>query len=168
MRVYRNENDSKDVDGIVMVANKFHAVGAAMATTKPVLLIDPLQHEVEDMTLLRNSLIKQRAAVLAKAKEAKKIGVIIGTKIGQKFGSFEHVKQKLEKLGKPYVLVSMGEVTNDKLINLHDVDAFVELACPRIAIDAAALYEKPLLTMREFAVLCGDLTWDDLLERGFL
>ena len=54
-----------------------------------------------------------------------------------------------------------------KYFILHDIDAFVELACPRIAIDAAGMYEKPLLTAREFAVLCGELTWADLLERGF-
>ena len=62
----------------------------------------------------------------------------------------------------------MGEITNDKLVNLYDIGAFIELACPRIAIDAASLFDKPLLTAREFAVLCGDLRWEDLLERGFI
>ncbi len=154
-------------DALVMIANKFHALGAALATPKPVILIDPLQQEVLELTSLREKIIKQRVAAVAKAQDARKIGVIIGAKIGQKFGSYSHIRERLKKLNKPYVLVSMGEVTNEKLINLHDIDAFVELACPRIAIDAAGMYEKPLLTAREFAVLCGELTWADLLERGF-
>ena len=159
---------AEKVDALLMIANKFHALGASLAVAKPVILVDPLQQEVLDMKSIREKIIKQRVAAVAHAQDARKIGVIIGTKIGQKFGSYEYVRTQLKKLGKPYVLISMGEVTNDKLINLHDIDAFVELAGPRIAIDAAGIYEKPLLTAREFAVLCGDLTWDDLMKKGFL
>tara|TARA_Y100000310_G_C20672281_1_gene810946 strand:+ start:101 stop:1087 length:987 start_codon:yes stop_codon:yes gene_type:complete len=156
------------VDLVLVVANKFHALGLAMSINKPVLLVDPFNEEIHDMEETKNKIIKQRFAAIEKAKEAKKIGIIIGTKIGQKFGSFDSVKDKLEKLGKEYVMISMGEITNDKLINIHDIDAFVELACPRIAIDAAGMFEKPLLTAREFSVLCGDIKWEDLLEKGFL
>tara|TARA_Y100000310_G_C20703043_1_gene831896 strand:- start:8569 stop:9555 length:987 start_codon:yes stop_codon:yes gene_type:complete len=156
------------VDAILVIANKFHALGAAMSINNPVILLDPFNEELQDMQPLKEKILKQRAAAIDKARQSKKIGIIIGTKIGQKFGSFDSVKQKLKKLGKEYVMISMGEITNDKLINLHDVEAFIELACPRIAIDAASLFDKPLLTAREFAVLCGDIKWEDLEEKGFL
>jgi len=55
-----------------------------------------------------------------------------------------------------------------RLSKNNDIEAFVELACPRLAIDAAALFKKPILTAREFAVVCGDITWENLLEKGFL
>ena len=156
------------VDTTLIIANKFHALGVALSTKKPVLLLDPFNEKLEDMEETKQKILKQRAATIDKAKKAKKIGIIIGLKPGQTFGSFDYIKEKLEKLNKEYVIVSMGEITNDKLINLYDIEAFIELACPRIAIDAASLYKKPLLTAREFSVLCGDIKWEDLLEKGFL
>ncbi len=155
-------------DAIFIIANKFHALGAALSTNKPVILLDPFNEEITNMSYEKNKIIKQRGAAIEKARQAKKIGIIIGTKIGQKFGSFESVKEKLKKMNKEYVLISMSEITNDKLINLHDIEAFIELACPRIAIDAAALFDKPILTIREFSVLCGDISWTELLEKGFV
>ncbi len=155
-------------EAIFIIANKFHALGAAMSMNKPVILLDPFNEEITNMEVEKNKIIKQRAAAIDKARQAKKIGIIIGTKVGQKFGSFDAVKEKLKKLKKEYVMIAMSEITNDKLINLYDIEAFVELACPRIAIDAASLFDKPLLTAREFSVLCGDIEWNDLLEKGFI
>jgi len=157
-----------NVDAIFIIANKFHALGTAMSVNKPVILLDPFNEEITNMEEEKNKIIRQRFAAIEKARNAKKIGIIIGTKIGQKFGSFEHIKERLKKLKKEYVLISMSEITNDKLINLHDIEVFVEIACPRIAIDAASLFEKPILTAREFSVLCGDITWQDLLDKGFI
>lgn len=159
---------SKNIDAVLIVGNNFHALGAALSVNKPIILVDPYNEEVKSMEELKNKIIKQRAAVLAKAKEAKKFGIIIGLKPGQKFGSFQFITDKLKKIGKEYVLISMNEVSNDKLINLYDVEAFVELACPRIAIEDVAKYSKPILTAREFTVLVGDIKWEDLLEKGFL
>ena len=111
--------------------------------------------------------MKQRVFAIEKVKQARKIGVIISTKLGQHFGSFDYVLEKLKKIGKEGVLISMNEVTNDKLVNLYDIEAFVELACPRIAVDDYSKFSKPVITIREFAYLVGDVTWEDLLEKGF-
>ncbi|MBT4576907.1 diphthamide biosynthesis enzyme Dph2 [Candidatus Woesearchaeota archaeon] len=159
---------AKDVDAVFIIANKFHSLGVAMSINKPVILLDPFNEEISKMDEFKQQIIKQRAVAIDVTKRADKIGIIIGMKVGQKFGSFDHIKDKLKKMDKKFALISMSEITEDKLINLYDIDAFVELACPRIAIDAAALFSKPLLTAREFAVVTGDLTWEDLLERGFL
>lgn len=159
---------AKDVDAVFIIANKFHSLGVAMSINKPVILLDPFNEEVSNMEEFKQNIIKQRATAIETTREANKIGVIIGTKIGQKFGSFDHIKEKLKKMEKQFALISMSEITEDKLVNLYDIDAFVELACPRIAIDAAGLFSKPILTAREFAVLTGELTWEDLLEKGFL
>lgn len=159
---------AEEVDAVFIIANKFHALGVAMSINNPVILLDPFNEEISNMEEFKQKIIKQRATAIETAREANKIGVIIGTKVGQKFGSFDHIKEKLKKMEKPFALISMSEITEDKLINLYDIDAFVELACPRIAIDAASLFSKPILTAREFAVLTGELTWEDLLEKGFL
>ncbi|MBI1973167.1 diphthamide biosynthesis enzyme Dph2 [Candidatus Woesearchaeota archaeon] len=159
---------AKDVDGFLILGNKFHALGAALAVNKPIILLDPYNEEIADMDSLRNKIIRQRFAAIEKAKEAKVFGIIMGLKEGQQFGSVEYAVEKLKKLGKQYVIITMNEITSDKLINFYNVDVFVEMACPRIAIEDVAKFAKPLLTAREFAIVVGDGKWEDLLERGFL
>jgi 2-(3-amino-3-carboxypropyl)histidine synthase len=157
---------AKNCNQILIIGNRFHALGLAMSVNTPVILLDPVNEEIEIIN--KDKIIKQRFAAIEKAKTANKIGIIIGTKLGQKFGSFESIKNKVKSLGKECAVISMGEITNDKLINLYDIDAFIELACPRIAIDAASMFKKPLLTAREFLVLSNEITWEELLEKGFL
>jgi 2-(3-amino-3-carboxypropyl)histidine synthase len=62
----------------------------------------------------------------------------------------------------------MNEITNEKLINFYDVGCFIELACPRIAIDDVSLFEKPLLTFREALVGLGELSWKEFLKQGII
>ncbi len=159
--------ETKKLDCVLVIANKFHALGAALSIDKPVILVDPASEEIIDVGPLKKKIIQQRMAAIEGVRKAQRIGIILSTKIGQHFGSFAHVQEKLKKLRKESVLLSMNEVTNDKLVNLYDIGAFVELACPRIAIDDYSKFSKPVITAKEFAYLVGDLTWDDLLEKGF-
>jgi 2-(3-amino-3-carboxypropyl)histidine synthase len=41
------------------------------------------------------------------------------------------------------------------------VDAFVSTACPRIAIDDALRYKRPMLTPIELEVALGVRAWED-------
>ena len=52
-------------------------------------------------------------------------------------------------------------------MNFYDIDAFVCLACPRIAVDDFAKYSKTILTMKEALVGLGEKDTNDLLEKGF-
>ena len=124
--------------------------------------------EIVNMEKLKNKIIKQRAFAIAKVKSARNIGIIIGTKPGQKFGSFETIKKKLEDLGKNVTILTMNEVTQDKLTNFYKIEAFIELACPRIAIEDYGKYDKPIITFREALTIIGNMKWEDLLENGFL
>jgi len=62
----------------------------------------------------------------------------------------------------------MNEITPEKLMNFYHVDAFVELACPRIAVDDYAKYEKPILTYREALVILEEKSIEELIEKGFV
>ena len=50
---------------------------------------------------------------------------------------------------------------------VYDIDAFVELACPRIAIDDFAKYKKTLVTFKEALVAVGHKDIKELLSTGF-
>jgi 2-(3-amino-3-carboxypropyl)histidine synthase len=158
----------EQVDCFVIIGNQFHSMGATLAVKKPVILLDVYNDDVRTMKGLRDKILKQRIISIEKFKEAKNIGIIIGTKIGQKFGSPTILMEKLKENGKNVITITMADLTPDKVMNFYKIDAFVELACPRIAIDDFANFPRPLLTFKEALVAVGELSWDDILEKGLL
>lgn len=156
------------VDCFVVIGNNFHSMGAALSVEKPVFLIDVYNDEVKLMKGIRDKILKQRVVAIYRFKQAKKVGIILETKSGQKFGSPKLLIDKLEKAGKKVIVIAMNEVTPDKLMNFYSVDGFVELACPRIAIDDIAKYNKPILTFKEALVALGEKSWDELMKEGLI
>ena len=156
------------VDAFVIVGNNFHSMGAAIAVDKPVILLDVYNNEVREMKGVRDKTLKERAISIGKLIDARKVGIITEIKLGQVFGETEYLSKKLKNQDKQVIIINMNEVTPDKIMNFYDVDAFVEIACPRIAIDDFAKYEKPILTYKEALVAVGEKTWEDLLEKGFV
>jgi 2-(3-amino-3-carboxypropyl)histidine synthase len=156
------------VECFVVIGNNFHSIGAAISVDKPVFLIDVYNDEVKLMKGLRDKILKQRVVAIYRFKRAEKVGVIIETKSGQKFGSPKLLIDKLEKAGKKVIVITMNEVTPDKLMNFYSVDGYVELACPRIAVDDVAKYNKPILTFKEALVALGEKSWEDLIKEGLI
>jgi len=156
------------VDAFVIIGNRFHSMGATLAVKKPVILIDVYNHNVKTMEGLRDKILKQRLFSIEKLKEAKKVGIILETKLGQKFGSPKYLLEKLRKNKKDAIIITMNEITPEKIMNFYNIDAFIELACPRIALDDSAKYEKPILTMREALVALGEKSWGEILEQGIV
>ena len=65
----------------------------------------------------------------------------------------------LREHGKTAFKVIMEEVTPASLM-AYRVDAFVCTACPRIAMDDSARYDRPMLTIPEAEIVLGERTWD--------
>lgn len=158
----------KYVECFVVIGNNFHSMGAVLSVDKPVLLIDVYNDEIKNMKGVKDKILKQRAISIDKFKQAKKIGIIIETKAGQRFGSPKAWVEKLNELGKEAILITMNELTPDKLMNFYNVDCFIELACPRIAIDDFSKYKKPIITFKEALVAMGKKSWDELIKEGFI
>jgi len=156
------------VDAFLVIGNNFHSMGASLAVEKPVFLIDVYNNCVTDMKGVRDKILKQRIIAIDKFKKAKKVGVIMEVKPGQKFGSPKFLVEKLKATGKEVITITMNELSPDKLMNFYDIDAFVELACPRIAIDDFAKYSKPLLTFKEALVATGDKSFKDAIKEGLI
>ena len=77
--------------------------------------------------------MRQRYAIMAKALDAKKWGVIIGMKPGQK--RLELAK-RIKEIAGDAVLITIREISPERLIAFK-VDAYVSTVCPRVAIDDA-------------------------------
>lgn len=156
------------VDAFVIMGNNFHAMGAAMSVDKPVILVDVYNHEIKDMKGVREKILKQRIVSIEKFKDAKRIGIITEIKPGQKFGLPEVLIDKIKKAEKEVLLITMNEMTPDKIMNFYYVDAFVELACPRIAIDDFAKYPRTIITYKEALVALGEKSWGEIIKNGIV
>jgi hypothetical protein len=75
-------------------------------------------------------------------------------------------KALAEKTGRKAYLLAGHEITPDALLEFPQFDAYVNTACPRISLDAPGKFKKPILTVNEFMVVCGEVTWTDVLRKG--
>ncbi len=136
----------KEVDAYVFLGqSNFHAAGIALSTNLPTYILDPYFNEVREITEFAQKLKKQASLAIYKAAEAKTFGVIVGLKEGQLSKVFAlKIKKELEKAGKKVQLFGLTDITNDRLQNLKGIDAFVQVACPRISTDNQ--FDKPVLS----------------------
>ena len=135
-----------DIDANVFLGqSNFHAAGVALSTDKPTYILDPYFNEVREITEFAQKLYKKATLAIYKAVDAKTFGVIIGLKEGQlsKLTALKF-KKELEKEGKKVHLIALTDITNDRLKNLKGIDAFVQVACPRISTDNQ--FDRPVLS----------------------
>jgi 2-(3-amino-3-carboxypropyl)histidine synthase len=84
--------------------------------------------------------------------DAKRIGIIIGLKEGQ-FAQVRalELKKEFEQLEKKTQLIALTDITEDRLQNFKGIDAFVQVACPRISTDNH--FKKPMLSVPQALAL---------------
>jgi len=133
----------------------FHPIGIHLATRSRVVALDPFTGEVQEVDADR--LIRRRAAVMEKARDASSFGVIVSTKSGQRRMD---LARRLVALSDKAVLVAMREVSPAEMLDLGFA-AYVNTACPRLAYDDQIRFPVPVLTPPEFEILCGARAWDD-------
>jgi len=136
----------KEVDAYVFLGqSNFHASGIALSTNLPTYILDPYFNEVREITEFAQKLKKKATLAIYKAADAKSFGVIVGLKEGQLSKVFAlKIKKDLEKEGKKVQLFALTDITNDRLRNLKGIDAFIQVACPRISTDNQ--FDKPVLS----------------------
>lgn len=156
------------VDCFVILGNQFHGMGAVLSVEKPVVLLDVYNNDVRELSGLRDKILKQRAISIEKFRQAKNVGIIIEIKPGQKFGSPNYLLEKLKEQGKNPIIITMNELSPDKVMNFYNIEAFVVLACPRIPIDDFAKYPKTIITFKEALVALGIKSWGEMLKIGLV
>jgi 2-(3-amino-3-carboxypropyl)histidine synthase len=134
------------VDAYVFLGqSNFHAAGIALSTNMPTYVLDPYFNEVREVTEFAQKLKKKATLAVYKAADAQSFGIIIGLKEGQLSKVFAlKFKKELEKEGKTVQLFALTDITNERLKNLKGIDAFIQVACPRISTDNQ--FDKPVLS----------------------
>jgi 2-(3-amino-3-carboxypropyl)histidine synthase len=160
---------AEDVEGFLFIGGgRFHALGLALATSKPTVVADPYEKRAYQIDEEAQKIQKQRWGNIQEAQKAKTFAVLVGLKPGQKrLEEALTIREKLEKAGKDAYIFAIREITPETAMNFPTVDAYVNTACPRISLDAPSKFQKPMLTLNEALVVVGEVSWKELCKRGF-
>jgi len=153
-----------DVDANIFLGqSNFHAAGVALATNKPTYILDPYFNEVREISDFAKKLKKRSTLAIYSAVDAQTFGIIIGLKEGQlsKLTALKF-KKELESKGKTVHLIALTEVTNERIRNLKGIDAFIQVACPRISTDNE--FDKPVLSTPQATALIKILKKENIDE----
>jgi 2-(3-amino-3-carboxypropyl)histidine synthase len=143
-------------------SGNFHPIGLQIATDKRVVVADPYMNEARLVDDVTDRMLRIRFAKIIKSKEAKKFGVLVSTKAGQqRLDMARNIKQLIQNHGREAYIILLDNIKPESLMAFRDLDAYIVTACPRIAIDDAQMYEKPLLTFHELEIALGIREWED-------
>lgn len=153
----------KDVDGYLYVGTgDFHPLGVAiLVPDKPVVIADPERGTARNLAEVKDRILRQRHAAIARAHDAQVFGILVSRKIGQeRMELAKDLKALAEKHDRRAHIFLMDLVSPESLEG-YRVDAWVNTACPRIAIEDVLQYRQPMLTPQEFEIVLGERAWDD-------
>ena len=154
---------AEHVEALVVISGgDFHALGIPLATGKRTIVVDPFQGLAKDMTETCRRLLQKRWANISGFKKAKRIGIIVGLKSSQmNMALSRRIKILLQESGYSVALFCATEVIPETLESFTDLDAYVEISCPRISTDDQERYRKPILNPEEVMIALGKKKWED-------
>ncbi|MEM1515342.1 MAG: diphthamide biosynthesis enzyme Dph2 [Thermoproteota archaeon] len=168
---YRNcKSISSIVDAFFFIGSGlFHAVGIFLATMKPTVAADPFIGKVSRVDDIARIIINRRWMDICEASRAKRWGVIVGLKSGQKKLKMAlKLKKDIEAYDRRAVLLAMREITPEVLRDFTEIEVYVNTACPRISFYEEKIFDKPILTPKEVYVVIGKMKWEEYLKTGLL
>ena len=142
-----------DIEAFIFLGqSRFHSIGVALSTEKPTFMLDPYFEEFTQINEEAEIMKKRAILSVYKALDARNIGIIIGLKEGQ-FANIKALefRKELKELGINTQLLALTEITNEKLENFREIDAFVQVACPRLGTDN--FFSKPVLSVPQAVAL---------------
>lgn len=152
---------SADTSLIYLGDGRFHLEAAMIANpTVGAYKYDPYEKKFTRELYDHKEMRKNRKAAIDASAGARKFGLILGT-LGRQ-GSLKvlkYIESRIRAHNRDCVIILLSEVFPSKLALFKDVDAFVQVACPRLSIDWGTAFERPLLTPYELSVALGDAQW---------
>lgn len=132
---------------------------------------DPYEKKLTEETYSHAKMRSIRHQAVKQAECAERFGVILGT-LGRQ-GSpkiLSRVLNALKEAGKSFFVVLLSELSPGKISNMEQsgVQAWIQIACPRLSIDWGTGFGKmPLLTSYEAFVALGRTEWRDIYPMDF-
>ncbi|GMR41189.1 hypothetical protein PMAYCL1PPCAC_11384, partial [Pristionchus mayeri] len=151
----------EDTAAIIYLGDgRFHLESAMLHNPE----IDAYQYDPYSRKLTREELdfeaVKRtRAEAIQKVREDRgTIGLIQGT-LGRQgnIKIVQSLESRLRSVSRPLVRILLSEIFPEKLALLHQIDAYAQVACPRLSIDWGHFFARPLLSPYELSVALGDI-----------
>ncbi|KAM6988172.1 2-(3-amino-3-carboxypropyl)histidine synthase subunit 1 [Tautogolabrus adspersus] len=160
----------RHVDAIIYLGDgRFHLESIMISNPDiPAYRYDPYSKVFSREYYDHEAMRALRLQAIDKARSAQRWGLIMGT-LGRQ-GSpkvMEHLESKLQSLSKSYTRVLLSEIFPSKLDLMPDVDAWIQIACPRLSIDWGTAFSKPLLSPYEAAVALQEVGWKEVYPMDF-
>ncbi|ONH70009.1 Diphthamide biosynthesis protein 1 [Cyberlindnera fabianii] len=156
--------DKEEIDAMVYVGDgRFHLESAMIHNPEiPAYRYDPYNRKFTREYYDQQQMIEVRESAVDTARNAKKIGLVLGA-LGRQgnVNTLATLEKELTERGKTVVKIILSEIFPQKLAMFDDIDAFVQVACPRLSIDWGYAFNKPLLTPYEAMVMMEkDRMWN--------
>lgn len=139
---------------------RFHLESVMIANPKiAAYKYDPYEKKFTSELYEHQLMQSNRQNQIKIAEGANRFGLILGT-LGRQGSTkvLSNLEKQVSNSDKTFVKILLSEIFPSKLA-LFGVDAFVQVACPRLSIDWGTAFPKPLLTPYEFSVSLGNSKW---------
>lgn len=154
-----------DADVLVYIGDgRFHLESAMIANPQlPAFRYDPYAKRLTTEKYSTAEMHAYRKAAIEKASKACSFGIILGT-LGRQGSSkiLHRLMTSITEAQKCFFVVLLSELTPQKLSRMEQsgVEAWVQIACPRLSIDWGHNFSNtPLLTPYECFVALGKVQW---------
>ncbi|EGV64386.1 Diphthamide biosynthesis protein 1 [Yamadazyma tenuis] len=156
--------DKNHIQGMVYVGDgRFHLESSMIHNPDiPAFRYDPYSRKFTREYYDQEQMVQVREDAITVAKNAKTVGLILGG-LGRQGNpvTVGNLEVKLVQYGYKVVRIILSEIFPQKLAMFNDIDAFIQVACPRLSIDWGYAFNKPLLTPYEAMVMMeADKKWD--------
>lgn len=152
----------KSINAMIYIGDgRFHLESAMIHNPEiPAFRYDPYSRKLTRERYDQQQMVEVRQDAIETARGAKRIGLILGA-LGRQGNpqTLDRLEKVLNKAGIEVVKIILSEIFPQKLAMFDDIDAFVQVACPRLSIDWGYAFEKPLLTPYEAMVMLEEDTW---------
>jgi len=136
---------------------RFHLESAMIHNPDlPAYRYDPYSRRLTRETFDHEQLYTLRRSAILTARKAGKWGLILGT-LGRQGNphTLTLIENLVKQQGKEVVHIALSEIFPGKLALMADVEAWVQIACPRLSIDWGYAFQRPLLSPYEALVALG-------------
>eukprot|EP00347_Sterkiella_histriomuscorum_P002566 403367655 len=129
---------------------------------------NPYSKLMTEEVYIHEQMHKIRRSEVEKAKKANNFGIIFGT-LGRQGnqGLLSDIQNLLKKNGKTYFVLFLSEISIDKLKKFPQIEAWVQIACPRLSVDWGHFFDKPLLNTYEAHTAMMEIEWQDIYPMDY-
>ncbi|CCE79766.1 Piso0_001854 [Millerozyma farinosa CBS 7064] len=157
--------DKNQIEAMIYIGDgRFHLESSMIHNPEiPAYRYDPYSRKFTREYYDQQQLIDVREDAVRAASSAKRIGLILGA-LGRQGNpvTLKKLETELNNRGISVVKIILSEIFPQKLAMFDDIDAFIQVACPRLSIDWGYAFNKPLLTPYEAMVMLDkDKKWSD-------